>query len=74
MLEREGVFKEIRGLQGIIPICSYCNHIREDEGAWRKLESYVMEHTETEFSHGLCPDCDVRVRAESGLKKYRHIS
>ncbi len=48
---------EIRTLQGILPICSYCKKIRNDEGSWEQLESYIMHHSEAEFSHGLCNDC-----------------
>ncbi|MDH5655889.1 MAG: CHASE domain-containing protein [Spirochaetia bacterium] len=48
---------EIKTLQGIIPICSYCHSIRNDEGAWNHLEAYISTHTEAIFSHGICPDC-----------------
>ena len=48
---------EIRTLQGILPICSYCKKIRNDEGSWEQLESYIMHHSEAEFSHGLCNEC-----------------
>jgi len=49
--------KEIKTLQKILPICSSCKKIRDDTGAWKQLEAYISEHTETEFSHGLCNDC-----------------
>lgn len=41
----------------IIPICSYCKQIKDDEGIWRKIEKYIREHSEAVFSHGICPDC-----------------
>ncbi len=49
--------KEIKTLRGIIPICSNCKNIRNDEGAWDKLEKYISEKWNAQFSHGLCPDC-----------------
>lgn len=55
--DRKKAEKEIRILRGIIPICSYCKQIRNDKGAWSQAEAYITEHTEAEFSHGICPDC-----------------
>ena len=48
---------EIRTLKGIIPICSYCRNVRNDQGAWDQLEAYIMANSEARFSHGICPDC-----------------
>lgn len=48
---------EIKSLRGIIPICASCKKIRDDQGYWNQLETYLHEHSEAEFSHGLCPDC-----------------
>ena len=48
---------EIKQLKGIIPICSMCKKIRTDEKIWQQLESYISEHTDALFSHGLCPAC-----------------
>ena len=48
---------EIRTLRGIVPICSYCKKIRDDEGYWNQVEKYVSDHTEAKFSHGICPAC-----------------
>lgn len=47
----------IRTLEGIIPICSYCKRIRDDEGAWEQMEVYIRQRSRTDFSHGICPDC-----------------
>lgn len=44
-------------LEGTIPICSYCLKIRDVEGAWGRMESYISEHSKAKFSHGICPDC-----------------
>ncbi len=48
---------EIKTLQKILPICASCKKIRDNTGAWKQIEAYISEHTETEFSHGLCNDC-----------------
>ena len=48
---------EIKTLRGIIPICSHCKHIRDDQGLWKQLEEYIHAHSEAKFSHGICPDC-----------------
>ena len=51
----------IKTLHGILPICASCKKIRDDKGSWNQLESYIREHSEAEFSHGLCPDCAKRL-------------
>jgi len=51
--------RDIRILKGLLPICSFCKKIRNDEGDWEVLESYISERTESQFSHGLCPDCRI---------------
>ncbi len=48
---------EIKTLQGIIPICSYCKKIRDDKGAWEIIEAYICNHSQAQFSHGVCPEC-----------------
>lgn len=48
---------EVKTLRGLLPICSYCKNIRTDKGAWQKVEEYVQDRSEAEFSHGICPDC-----------------
>ncbi len=48
---------EIRTLQGILPICSHCKKIRDDQGAWNQLEAYISARTDVLFSHGICTDC-----------------
>jgi len=49
--------EEIKTLQGLLPICSICKHIRDDKGYWNSIESYFSEHSQLVFSHGLCPSC-----------------
>jgi len=48
---------KIKTLRGIIPICASCKKIRDDKGFWNQVESYIKEHSEADFSHGICPDC-----------------
>ncbi len=48
---------EIKTLKGIVPICSSCKKIRDDKGFWKHVETYIQEHSQAEFSHGICPDC-----------------
>ncbi len=57
---------EIRTLQGIVPICSSCKKIRDDNGYWQQVENYVSSHTMAEFSLGLCPSCQNRLYPEQG--------
>jgi C4-dicarboxylate-specific signal transduction histidine kinase len=55
--ELKAAAAEIRTLQGILPICMYCHKIRDDHESWQQLELYLKEHSDAEFSHGLCPQC-----------------
>jgi DNA-binding response OmpR family regulator len=48
---------QIKTLRGIVPICAGCKQIRDDRGYWNQVEIYVRDHTEAQFSHGICPDC-----------------
>lgn len=48
---------EVRELQKILPICMYCKNIRDDANYWQTVESYISTHTDTLFSHGICPPC-----------------
>lgn len=48
---------KISTLRGMVPICSACKKIRDDKGYWNQIEKYLSEHTEADFSHGICPDC-----------------
>jgi DNA-binding response OmpR family regulator len=48
---------EIKVLRGFIPICSSCKKVRDDQGYWQRIEIYISEHSEADFTHGICPDC-----------------
>ena len=64
--ELENALDMVKKLSGLLPICSYCKRIRKDGSYWQ-LETYLSEHSEAEFSHGVCPDCLARARKELGL-------
>jgi len=59
--ELQQALSEIKTLSGIIPICSGCKKIRDDSGYWHGVEAYVAEHTDADFSHGICPECVARL-------------
>lgn len=53
----EEAIKEIKTLKGILPICSSCKNIRDDNGYWNQIESYIGQHSDADFSHSICPEC-----------------
>jgi FixJ family two-component response regulator len=55
--ELQRALKEVKVLRGLIPICASCKKIRNDGGSWQHLEEYLGEHSEAQFSHGLCQPC-----------------
>lgn len=70
LMEEKQNLKQAQGrintLSGLIPICCHCKKIRNDEGYWQQVEVYVRDHTQADFSHGICPDC-----AETLYKQYK---
>lgn len=57
VLKLQAALAEVHTLRAILPICSYCRKIRDDENYWHTVEDYIGQHTATRFSHGICPDC-----------------
>lgn len=57
VVKLEAALSTVRLLEGIIPICSYCKKIRDDEKSWHQMENYISSHSEAKFSHGICPEC-----------------
>lgn len=55
--ELRAALEHISTLQGILPICSYCKKIRDDQGYWSQVEAYISTHSVARFSHGICPGC-----------------
>lgn len=56
-VELKSTRSELKILSGLLPICMSCKKIRDDQGYWTQLESYIHHHSEAKFSHGICPDC-----------------
>jgi len=63
----------IRTLRGIVPICANCKKIRDDQGYWNQVEVYVRDHTEAEFSHGICPGCIRELYPELDASEYEDL-
>jgi integral membrane sensor domain MASE1 len=57
IMELEQAFKKVKTLKGLLPVCAACRRIRDDQGHWDDLESYVRKHSEADFTHGICPSC-----------------
>ena len=62
--ELQTALSKVKQLSGLLPICSYCKRIRSDKNYWEKVDSYITEHTDAKFSHGICPQCYDTVVAE----------
>jgi hypothetical protein len=56
-LDLKRTSSEVKALEGMLPICASCKSIRDDRGYWHQVEVYIRNHTEVDFSHGICPDC-----------------
>jgi sigma-B regulation protein RsbU (phosphoserine phosphatase) len=59
-----GLMASIKRLTGLLPICSYCKRIRSDHDYWEQVESYIADHTDAMFSHGICPSCLTKAMEE----------
>jgi len=55
--ELQEALDKVKTLSGLLPICSSCKKIRDDQGYWQQVEVYIQDHSDAEFSHGICPDC-----------------
>jgi len=62
--ELQEALSEVRKLSGMLPICASCKKIRDDKGYWQQVEAYITQHSEAEFSHGICPDCAKKLYPE----------
>lgn len=65
--ELEDAMASVKTLQGLLPICCYCKKIRDDGNYWHRVESYITNHANVRFSHGICPECSRKVKAELNL-------
>ena len=70
ILQLQNALEKVKTLSGLLPICSFCKKIRDDNGYWRQIETYIEAHSEAEFSHGMCQECARKHYPEI----YRHKS
>ncbi len=59
----------IKTLKGLLPMCAWCKKIRNDKGYWEQLDVYIREHSEADFTHGICPECLKKVTKEESAGK-----
>ena len=64
IIELQEALSKVKLLSGFLPICANCKKIRDDKGYWKQVEQYIHEHSEAEFSHGICPDCSKKLYPE----------
>lgn len=69
--ELQLAIKNVKTLSGLLRICAHCKKIRDDQKQWHQVEHYVCEHSEAQFTHGICPDCLTKMRNEMKLLKKR---
>jgi DNA-binding response OmpR family regulator len=67
--ELQTALANVKQLRGLLPICSYCKRIRGDDQYWQQVEGYIVEHSDAQFSHGICPTCYVEV--EKQIESYK---
>lgn len=68
--ELQAALAEVKRLSGVLPICAWCKKIRDGEGVWHQLEAYLLDHSEVDFTHSICPECKDTLypgRGRSGL-------
>lgn len=71
--ELHNALEEIKTLHGILPICSYCKKIRDDKGSWEQIETYISEHSDALFSHGICAECAKKMYPEIFNKEQESV-
>ncbi|MEW6532068.1 MAG: hypothetical protein AB1473_14620 [Thermodesulfobacteriota bacterium] len=64
IVELEHALGEVKTLAGLLPICASCKRIRDDKGYWNQIEAYISDHSNAEFSHSICPDCQEKLYPE----------
>jgi len=68
--ELEAALARVKLLHGLLPICSYCKKVRDDQNYWQQVESYIEGHSEAQFTHGICPECRTKY-VEPELERLR---
>lgn len=64
IVQLEEALANVKTLRGLVPICAWCKKIRDDRGFWEGVETFVEQHSDARFTHGICPACEARVAAE----------
>ena len=64
VVELQDALSNVKQLSGLLPICSYCKRIRSDQNYWEQVDSYIANHSDAQFSHGICPPCYEKAVAE----------
>lgn len=75
ILELQIALTHVKTLKGLLPICSYCNKVKDDEGSWSKIEEYIRDHSEAAFTHSICPTCferELSIINKSFQSKHSH--
>ena len=65
----KNALQNVKRLEGLIPICANCKKIRDDKGYWAEVDSYIRDHSDAEFTHGICPDCMLELYPEFAHKQ-----
>jgi DNA-binding response OmpR family regulator len=66
----EEALSRVKQLQGLLPICSYCKNVRDDQDYWQRVDDYIAAHSDVRFTHGICPSC-YKDRVEPELERIR---
>jgi K+-sensing histidine kinase KdpD len=73
LAERDAALERVQLLSGLLPICAACKKIRDEEGNWQQIESYISKHSEAKFSHGMCPACGKQYYGELWPEKSKDV-
>lgn len=69
IVELQEALEKVKVLSGLLPICASCKDIRDDKGYWKQIEVYIRDHSEADFTHSICPDCQKKLYPELGKYK-----
>ena len=64
IMERDQARQQVQTLSGLLPICASCKRIRDEQGEWQRLESYISKRSQADFSHAICPECSRKLYPE----------
>jgi PAS domain S-box-containing protein len=71
IIQLQDALANIKTLKGLLPMCAWCKKIRDDKGYWKRVETYIREHSDASFTHGICPECLKKVDPETYDEKFR---